>query len=368
MAWDICIHGDGIVGSTLALLLAQQRLRVGLVGTNRASVRDVRAYAINIASRRTLQSAGVWPQGDDPAFTPVRAMQVWGDDTADLRFEAPAMQQEALAWIVDVPVLEQALREAIAKQDLIVRSTQPETAALHVICEGKTSAMREQLGVAFDVWAYPQHALATRLQCSLPHAGVARQWFSQGDILAFLPMQTNEVAVVWSTTPEQAERFAQAEPQALAYQLERISQNALGTLTPTNPVSPAAVWPLQRAMARTWHGHNAQGAWALAGDAAHTVHPLAGQGLNLGLADVADLAQALMERPFWRGVDDAPMLRRYQRSGKARAQTMLRCTDSLQWLYAQPDAPWTQLRRSGLNLVNQTSTLKHWLAKQAMHL
>ena len=378
MAWDICIHGDGIAGNTLALLLAKQRLRVGLVGLAKPAIADVRAYAINAASRRTLQSVGVWPESANQAITPVQAMQVWGDDGGQIRFEARSVGQEALTWIVDVPVLELALREAVAKQSLIERVTElsddANSAKLHVVCEGKASAMRAQLGVTFDTWLYPHHALATRLQCETPHGGVARQWFGPGgDILALLPMdgaQGNMVGVVWSTSPETAAQFAAGSSEALGERLGQLSHHALGQLTPT---APAAVWPLQRAQAQTWTGRKAQGAWGtwgawvLAGDAAHTVHPLAGQGLNLGLGDVALLSDLLQTREFWRPVDDTRLLRRYTRERQAATRAMVCGTDGLQWLFSQPHPLWAQLRNSGLNLVSQAQPMKLWLAQQAMN-
>ena len=373
MAWDICIHGDGIVGNTLALLLAKQRLRVGLVGLAKPATADVRAYAINAASRRTLQSVGVWPEAGNTATTPVQAMQVWGDDGGQIRFEARSAGQEALTWIVDVPVLEQSLREAVSAQALIEHVAQPGTAQLHVVCEGKASAMRAQLGVMFDTWPYPHHALATRLHAERAHGGVARQWFGPGgDVLALLPMDGalgHTVGVVWSTSPENAAQFAAGSSEALGERLGQLSHHALGQLTPT---APAAVWPLQRAQAQTWTGHSAQGAWgwgawALAGDAAHTVHPLAGQGLNLGLGDVALLSDLLQTREFWRPVDDARLLRRYTRERQAATRVMVCGTDGLQWLFSQPHPLWAQLRNSGLNLVSQAQPLKLWLAKQAMN-
>lgn len=378
MAWDICIHGDGITGNTLALLLAQQRLRVGLVGSAKpAASTDVRAYALNTASRQTLQSLGAWPEAaDHPAnntphispVTPVQRMQVWGDDGGHISFDARSLGQDALSWIVDVPVLEHTLHQAVAAQPLIERTTTPGPAKLHVVCEGKASALRSQLGVELEAWPYPHHALATRLHSELGHGGVARQWFSGGDILALLPMdgaQGHTVGVVWSTSPAQAAQFAAGEPQALAEHLSAMSHHTLGQLA---PVAPAAVWPLQRAQARQWTGRSALGTWVLAGDAAHTLHPLAGQGLNLGLADVARLSALLKARDFWRGPDDARLLRRYERERKAATLALVGGTDGLQWLFSQHNSPWTQLRNWGLNQVDHTLPLKQWLAKQAMNL
>ncbi|MEK9803687.1 MAG: FAD-dependent monooxygenase, partial [Curvibacter sp.] len=278
-ALDICVRGSGIVGRTLALLLARERLRVGLV--EQAAVptpgADVRAYALNRASRELLDSVRAWPE-DETAATPVTHMQVWGDRGSELNFDAAPLGADALTWIVDVPVLEARLAEAVRYQPQIEVLTAPAPARLTVVCEGRASSTRAEFGVDFDVTPYPQHALATRLQCDKPHGQVARQWFAQGEILAFLPLggpSGNSVAVVWSVPAERAADLQALEPAAFCEEIGRASHQALG---PLRLISERKTWPLQKAQAGQWSGRTAAGAWVLAGDAAHNVHPLAGQG------------------------------------------------------------------------------------------
>lgn len=363
---DVCIRGSGIVGRTLALLLARERLRVGLVETppQPDASADVRAYALNRASKELLDALRCWPIPE--AATPVTHMQIQGDRDGEVNFDAAKLGSTALTWIVDVPVLETQLAQAVRFQPQIEVLSAPAPAKLTVVCEGRASSTRAEFGVDFQVTPYAQHALAARLQCEKPHGQNARQWFSNGDILAFLPMggeQGNSVAIVWSVSPEHATRLQAASPDDFCRELEAISGHALGQLSLT---SERRVWPLQKAQARQWSGQAACGAWVLAGDAAHNVHPLAGQGLNLGLADVAELAKTLRARDYWRDVGDAKLLRRYERTRKAGMLALDTGMDGLQLLFAREGDTWSTLRNWGMNAVERSDLLKQWLTRQAM--
>ncbi|MDD2545000.1 MAG: FAD-dependent monooxygenase [Burkholderiaceae bacterium] len=369
--FDICIRGAGVVGRTLALLLARERLRVALVaGAAPAAPADVRAYALNAASRQLLESLRCWP--DAPHATPVSEMQVFGDQDGAVRFEAAAQGVDALAWIVDVPALEARLTEAVRYQPQVEVVPEPVPAALTVVCEGKASRTRAELGVEFDTTPYAQQAIATRLRCERPHGQVARQWFLPEGILAFLPLEGpegNSVAVVWSVPAAQAQDLLALSAQDFCQRLESASQFALGALELQGERS---AWPLQLAQAQRWTGALAAApgtapcSWVLAGDAAHNVHPLAGQGLNLGLADVQVLARVLQGRDYWRSVADLRLLRRYERERKAALLPMGLATDSLQQLFARQEAPLQRLRNWGMKSVERSSPLKAWMARQAM--
>jgi 2-polyprenyl-6-methoxyphenol hydroxylase-like FAD-dependent oxidoreductase len=367
-SFDICIRGAGIVGRTLALLLARDRLRVALVAEPAAPTasQDVRAYALNTASRELLESLRSWPEPQHA--TAVQAMQVWGDKGGEVQFSAELQGVPALAWIVDVPALEARLFDAVRYQPMIEVVTSPVEAKLTVVCEGKASATRAELGVAFDSMAYHQHAIATRLVCEKPHGGTARQWFAQGEILAFLPMQGdagNSVAVVWSVQEERAAELLALPPEAFAQALEAASHGTLGSLTLDGPRN---AWPLHKAQAARWVGQKEQRAWVLAGDAAHTVHPLAGQGLNLGLGDVAELARILHGRDYWRNVDDSKLLRQYERARKTALLAVGGATDGLQQLFARDDATWQGVRNWGMRGFERSGWVKNWVARQAMGL
>ena len=366
---EVCIRGAGIVGRTLALLLARERIRVALVAPPADAAReDVRAYALNAASRSLLESLRAWP--DAVHATAVRGMQVSGDEGGRVEFSAAQQQVDALAWIVDVPALERQLADAVRFQPQIDVVDAPVSAALTVVCEGKASATREALGVSYEVTRYPQQAIAARLDTERGHDGIARQWFdARGDVLALLPLggaDGRSVALVWSVDQFRAPDLMAQDDDAFAAAVREASHDALGALTLR---SERAVWPLQRAMADRWTGRLPDGkAWALAGDAAHTVHPLAGQGLNLGLADVAALAGVLKDRDYWRSVGDARLLRRYERARRTDVLSMSLVTDGLQQLFAHGTDPLPALRNWGMRGFDRTRLTKTWIARQAMGL
>ena len=364
--FDVCIRGAGIVGRALALLLARERLRVALVApagmapVSPSGHGDVRAYALNSASRALLESLRCWP--DERTATPVLRMVVQGDDGGSVRFDAFEQGSPALTWIVDVPALERQLADAVRFQPLIDVLDAPVDAALTVVCEGKASRTRSEFGVEFNARPYPQHAVATRLETEKPHGQTAWQWFTSSDILAFLPLDGpagNSVAVVWSVPHERAPELLAAPAEDFCLMLESASRHTLGRLS---LIGERASWPLQIARADRWVGRG----WALAGDAAHTVHPLSGQGLNLGLADVAELARVLQEREDWRSPGDLKLLRRYERARKSDVLATGLATDGLQQLFALPGAPAQALRNWGMSGFDRLGPLKDWVTRRAM--
>ncbi len=407
--FDVCIRGGGITGRTLALLLAKERLKVNLVVSPTASaataVPDVRAYALNQRSKALLESVRCWPAPEHA--TPVLKMRVQGDDGGQVDFDAAHSHADALAWIVDVGVLDAQLAQACQFQAQIEQSTEAHNATLTVICEGKASRSRDELGVEFDVAAYSQHAIAARMDCEYSHLQTARQWFAKDAILGILPMGLapsfdtargsadpseanddsdsayspdlvdssdspdlirrggNSIAIVWSIEEALAQELMTLSPEEFAKAVQAATHGEFGHMVLT---SERAMWPLQLAQTQRWVGKKEGQAWALAGDAAHTVHPLSGQGLNLGLADVAELAQLLAKRDYWRSVGDERLLRRYERSRKLEASKLGATTDGLQRLFAQNGNLWQTLRNVGMNGFERSGPLKSWVARQAMGL
>ena len=373
--YDVCIRGAGIVGRTLALRLASQRLRVALVAQSPESTpahSDVRAYALSPASRALIESVRCWP--DAAHATPVLSMQVKtlspGRVGASIQFNADTQYAQALNWIVDVPVLEGLLADAVRFQPLIELHSEVQPASLTVICEGRASSTREEFGVEFDVTSYHQTAVAARVEAKFPHQQMAHQWFADGDILALLPMggpDGNWYALVWSVSPERANALLAMEPQEFCHALEAASGTGEGTLRLT---SDRKTWGLQAALARRWCASNMQAgiqsSWVLAGDAAHNVHPLAGQGLNLGLGDVAELAHLLEGRPYWRSVADIKLLRSYERARKAQYVMVGGSGDVLQQLFAQTQPAVQGVRDWGMRAFEKSGRLKDWMARRAM--
>lgn len=362
---DVCVRGAGIVGSALALSLSRQGLAVALRRPPPAPAReDVRAYALNAASVSLLDSLKVWGALPEDARTPVYDMQVTGDaGDQSLRFSAWQQQVRELAWIVDAAALEAELANALRYAPHVTLTDADVPAALQVVAEGRASATREQFGVSFDVHDYGQTAVAARLVTDLPHAGVARQWFRAPDVLALLPMDRPQpgrgLALVWSLPTERAQALMALGDADFESALQQACGDGPGVLRLS---SPRAAWPLTLARAETVCGPG----WALVGDAAHVVHPLAGQGLNLGLGDVAVLARVIGAREPWRGLGDLRLLQRYARERAAPVQAMGALTDGLLRLFAHP-APWAkELRNRGLGLVNRATPLKRWLTARAL--
>ncbi len=364
--FDVAIRGGGIVGQTLALLLARERLHVALVTQPQktAAGPDIRAYALNAASQSVLEALRVWPSasdGETPSpVTPVQHM--WVSEQASVRFDAATLPTPALSWIVDVPALEQRLQQAVGFQSGIELIHDAPPAHLTVVCEGKRSASREALGFEYDTRAYPQTAVAARLRCEKPHGGVARQWFINGDVLALLPMEGSAghlVALVWSVPHARAQELLAAPPDAFAQAVQTACDQALGAM---RAEGPAAGWPLELSRARHW----VRPGVALAGDAAHAMHPLAGQGLNVGVGDVVELARVLRDKEYWRDLGDPKLLRRYERARQADFAAMAWVTDGLLGLFGHTDTRVQALRQWGLRNFDRLTPLKHWAARQAM--
>ena len=381
---DVLVRGSGIVGKSLALSLARQGLSVALLMDEAESQSaDIRAFALNAASVNLLRSLKVWDALPAAAVTAVHDMHIEGDagsgsepgsssgsgsGSGKLDFSAWSQRLSELAWIVDAGALEEVLHNAVKFAPHISQVRADVPATLSALCEGRSSHSRDALGVTFQKNDYGHRGIAARLNCSLGHRHTARQWFRSPDVLALLPFggvahrqdsASASYALVWSLPEAEAQALLALDEAAFNAALMRATEGAAGELTLT---SQRASWPLMRAHASAWCGPG----WVLLGDAAHVIHPLAGQGLNLGLADVATLTQVLLEREAWRALGDEKLLRRYARQRTAPTQVMGQLTESLLQLFATEAPAVRELRNRGMSLVNHLPALKRWLTSRAL--
>ena len=366
--FDVCIRGGGAVGMSLALALSRQGLSVAWQARPRpAGAPDVRTYALNARAVELLESLKVWPALPEDARTPVHDMRIEGDAPgAVLRFSAYEQARQELAWIVDAAELEAVLERAVGFAPHVrrVAPDEPVQAELLAVCDGRDSASRQALGVRVESHPYGQQAVAARLVSDLPHAGLARQWFRAPDVLALLPFDRPgrgcSYGLVWSLPEARAQQLLALDDAAFEQALQEATGGAAGTL---RLAGPRAAWPLVITRCDPVCGPG----WVLLGDAAHVVHPLAGQGLNLGLADVQSLAGVLAAREPWRALGDEKLLRRHARQRWLPTRAMGGLTDGLLHLFAH-EAPLVKaLRNRGLSGFDRLSPLKRLLADRALH-
>jgi ubiquinone biosynthesis UbiH/UbiF/VisC/COQ6 family hydroxylase len=363
---DVQIRGRGAVATSLALALSQRGLRVALSTRQSADAAgpDVRAYALNAASRNLLQRLKVWDAMPAQAVTAVYDMRVHGDAHGSrLGFSAWSQCVDALAWIVDAAELDATLNRALQFAAHLERVDHAVDAALTVLAEGKDSASRAALGVDFERHGYGQTAIAARLTSDRTHDGCAHQWFRTPDILALLPFDRPQAGrsygLVWSLPQEQARAMMALDPHAFETALNEACGGEGGAL---RLAGERVAWPLSIGRAAEICGPG----WVLVGDAAHVVHPLAGQGLNLGFGDVLALCDVLDTREAWRGLGDERLLRRYARSRALPTAAMARLTDGLLHLFATEQPLLRELRNRGMTLVNRAGPVKRWLTAQAL--
>lgn len=395
---DVLVVGRGAVGSATALGLAQAGLSVGLVAPAApvggapvagADDWDARVFALSPASRQLLQRLRAWDALDMTRVAPVYDMRVYPAGRADapeLHFGAYEACVEALNWIVEGSNLQAALDRALSFSSVVtvggrvdaIDASGPEAATvilddgrvlrarLVVAADGANSRLRSMLGVEANVHAYPQHAVVANFSCERPHRDCAYQWFGEHGILALLPLPGHRCSIVWSAQPSLADSLTAASARDLADRVEAVSQGVLGRL---ECITPAQSFPLRlirvdRAIASRV---------ALVGDAAHAVHPLSGQGMNLGFGDVSALLEAVTGREPFRDLADPLLLRRYERARAEAVATMRLTTDGLQRLF-DPDLapslppvvrPLVGLRELGWRLVQKSPWIKRQLITHA---
>ena len=388
-AFEVAIAGGAVVGAALARGL--RGAKVALISQeNRpphaaAAGFDARVYAISPGNAAFLTQLGAWSAIAEERRTPVHAMRVYGDDGESLiEFDAYRTGCSELAWIVEDRQLQDALWRGLETQDglslfpasgiraieigearagLKLEDGRGLEAKLLVGADGARSTVRSHAGIASADRSYGQTAVVANFACGRPHRNVAYQWFrggrSGGAVLALLPLSGDHVSMVWSASEADAARLLALDGAALAREVAAASREVLGELS---MVTPQRGFPLQRLKA----GRLVAPRIALAGDAAHVIHPLAGQGANLGLQDARSLAAVLNGREPGRDPGDQRLLRRYERSRAEDILAMHATVHGLFRLFDAGGAGATRLRNAGLNLSNRIPVLKNLLMRHAM--
>jgi len=383
---QVLICGAGIVGLSCALAMARRGQRVAVLAPRNnvppaeAGVYHPRVYAISPASQRLLDGLGVWQMLPAARIAPVQAMEIHGDGDGRVDLHAWQAAQENMAWIVESGEIERVLIQAARmfgiewiddrcagwrEGEIQTAAGQRLQAELFVGADGAASRLREAAGLKHDARSYGDTGLVVHLDAERPHQGTAFQWFRDDGVLALLPMpdtaQGPQVSMVWSMRDAQAQALRSLPPDGQAAELERLlvhaSQGRLGALRVRSALHGFPLSLEQSQM--TGPGI------AMVGDAAHRVHPLAGQGLNLGLGDVQALVEAVAGRETFRTAGDARVLRRYQRARAEPVLAMRLATDGLHRLFGAQAAPLVWARNVGMRWVDALPFVKRQLIEGA---
>lgn len=383
---DVVIVGGGLVGAGLALALQRAGLAIALVEPQSPQVPptgaawDNRIYAISPGNAEFLESLGAWMRLDPQRVQRVEAMVIRGDGPAGrLEFSAYDAGLRELAYIVEGAALQQALRAAIADAAQVYVACPAQAASLQVDAaaarvtltdgrvlqgqlvvgtDGGDSWVRRAAGIPAQVSDYRQLGVVANFETEQNHGGTAFQWFRADGVLALLPLPGKRVSMVWSTAVEHAQALLALDAQGLADAVAEASGGVVGRL---RMITPAAGFPLRLTQVASLVAPRV----ALAGDAAHSVHPLAGQGVNLGFRDARELAAVLAARAPQQDCGDFSLLRRYERARREDIATMGLSTDVLQKLFAARSVWVSGVRNSGMGVVNRLPFLKSLLIRHA---
>lgn len=395
MQADLIIVGAGMVGSALGLALKDSGLEIILIDGSPLSIKpfdaeaafEPRVSALSVASQRILQRLGAWDGVAARRASPYGEMQVWdGSGTGNIHFSAASVHAEVLGHIVENRVIQEALLEPLhdsgvgllpnARLENLRRSGddwlltlvdgRELRAPLVIAADGANSAVRRLAGCATREWDYLHHAIVTSVRCEQPHRRTAWQRFTDDGPLAFLPLdrQGDEhwCSIVWSTTPEPATRLMALDDEAFRVELGKAFEHRLGRI---EAADPRLCIPLRQRHAKRY----VEPGLALVGDAAHTIHPLAGQGVNLGFLDAAVLAEVLLHA-HGRGerLADERVLSRFERRRMPHNLGMMAAMEGFQRLFQADPLPLRWLRNAGLGLVDGLPEAKALFVRQALGL
>lgn len=389
--YDLVIAGGGMVGSALACALGATDLKIALLeGAPPERIRpgadlDSRVSAISRASQRIFAAVGAWDGMTAWRVSPFRDMRVW-DATGfgSIHFDSADLGEPLLGWIIENRVIQFALLERARQLPAVapfcpaaletaqalddrrwrvrLHDGRAFTTRLLVGADGAQSKVRQLAGIDTGGWGYGQKAVVANVRTAEPHQETAWQRFLPTGPLAFLPLHDGRCSIVWSTTPEQADALLMLDEHDFCYALADAFERRLGSIS---QVGPRGAFPL-----RLQHAHAyVKPGLALIGDAAHVVHPLAGQGVNLGLLDAATLAEVILDAVSAdQEIGSLKTLRRYERWRKGDNLLMLGIMDGFKRLFGASPLPVRLLRNIGLDLTDAAGPLKNLIARRAMGL
>ncbi|PPR11086.1 MAG: 2-octaprenyl-6-methoxyphenol hydroxylase [Alphaproteobacteria bacterium MarineAlpha11_Bin1] len=383
--FDVAIIGGGIVGLSLALNLLGVGARVvvierGSLDDMAAATFDGRGSAVSAGSQLILNGTGLWGPLSASAEPILEIRVADGTSPLFLHYDHRDLGKGPLGWIVENAHIRRTLAQEVKKRGLPVLEKVPLSAAhfypsyvsldlddgrsvearLAVAADGRHSAVREMAGIDAVSWSYPQTGIVCAVEHEVSHQGVAHEHFLSSGPFAILPMTKNRSSIVWTERNEFAAKIIKLDDATFAEELHSRFGSFLGEV---RVGSERWLYPLSAVHARRYVAPRV----ALIGDSAHAIHPIAGQGLNLGLRDVAALAEIIVDR-LRLGLDpgDAATLEHYERWRKPDNMMMIAATDSLNRLFSNDIAPIRLARDAGLGLVNQSPPLKRLLMKHAM--
>ncbi len=389
MKYDIVVIGGGLVGASLVAALEDSGLKIALIETREPAPLpqdeswDSRVYAISPGSATLLQDLGVWQRMEAARITPVYDMAVFGDDnSAQIDFSSYEMGVSELAFIAENRQLQTAVWDVLQSSNENVEIVCPakctsivwheshvevqledgnllET-ALVVGADGVNSWVRQQAGIDVARHAYQQIGLVANFSAQHSHRNIAHQWFRRDGVLALLPLPDQRVSMVWSTTEEHANLLRDLPAAELCQRVAEASSHTLGDL---QLVTPPVGFPLNFVHVRNL----VKPRLVLIGDAAHGIHPLAGQGVNLGLRDTRELAAILNARGLQTDCGDFMLLRRYECARKEDILALEMVTDGLQKLFTNSNPTVARLRNFGLEATNHLPLIKIRLMQHALN-
>jgi ubiquinone biosynthesis UbiH/UbiF/VisC/COQ6 family hydroxylase len=384
MEFDIIIIGGGLVGASLAAALKHSGLRLALIEGQALpsldSEWDSRIYAFTPGNVEFLKECGVWQRLDTSRVQQVEEMRVFGDSGSRLNFSAYEIGAPELAFIMESRLLQHALWKGLLEQKnltllhpaqcaelsvqedaahLKLKDGREIRAKLVVGADGRDSWVRHQTNMPEVPTPYHQHGVVANFNIGKAHRGIAYQWFTPEGILALLPLPGKRISIVWSVSPEHSAELLALTHEDLCARVSEASYHTLGELQVITPPASFALRVLNLA-------HLTKPRLALVGDAAHNVHPLSGQGVNLGLRDVRELAQVLQQRGEL-DCGDLHLLRRYEKARHNDILSMQLTTDTLKHLFVNDNPLLRTLRNFGLSATNKIVPLKKMLVRHALN-